>query len=1032
MNIPTFSVKYPVTVAMIIIGIILLGMISLNRLGTDLLPDIHSPKIVINLKSGEKPPQEMEEKYAKTIEGLVSTVSNVRNVSSVSRIGFTQVTVEFFWDTDMDFAMIDIQKKVGRISSEEEVDELTVSKYDPQAMPIMTLGIYGTENQDLDEIRRISETVIKRELERLEGVAAISILGGLEKEIVVEINPYLLEAYSLALNDVVKRIQASNINASGGSIKDNEKVYIIKGVGEFNTLKDVENVTVGYKEKETLGKKVEAKVFSENKIPVLLKDIAKVKMEYKEQSSSVRINGIPCVGISIYKEAQSNTVRVIETIEKELDILGNSLQNIKIEVASDQAKFINSAINELKEVALYGIILAVIILYLFLRNIITTIIVSIAIPISIIATFNLMYFNDLTINIMTLGGLALGAGMLVDNSIVVVENIFRHRQLGERIEDASINGTSEVSNAIVASTITTIVVFLPIVFVHGIAGELFKEQAWTVTFSLLSSLLVALLLIPMLASRFLEFKGELIKKEIRYPLYWNLLGKILDNKKYVILATFLLLVLSIILIPQIGTEFIPKADQGQFTVNAKLPEGTKLKTTESVVFYIEKLLRDNFSESIDLIYSDIGRNINEEFASTEEISGENTATVNVILMSEDKRKIGTDYIIKEIDPLLKNVPDLEVNYKLQQSTLQQTIGTSSSPIIIEIKGPELNRIKELADNIVENIKNVPEIYNIETSFQQGRPEVNIKLDKVVAESFGLNVQQVAQVVKDKISGRNAGTYKSENEFKDIKIKYPEKTLKELFNLKIENEVNDELLLKEISDISIVEGPREVLRKEQSRYGLVTADIVKGFKFSHVINSLGKEIGKIYPPRDYFISITGEEEQRKESFQSLKFALIIAIVLVYMVLASLFESFVHPFTIMLTVPLAGMGSIFLFYFIGEPFSIMALIGLIMLMGICVNNSIILIDYINLLRKRGIERVKAVMLACQNRLRPILMTSLTTILALLPLSIGIGESAKLRAPLALAVIGGLATSTLLTLIVIPVIYLLIDNLFKKDTL
>jgi len=1031
MNIPSFSVKYPITVVMIIIGIVLLGLISLNRLGTDLMPDIHSPKIVVTLESGEKPPQEMEEQFAKIIEGLVSTVSKVKKVSSVSRVGLTQVTVEFFWDTDMDFAMIDIQKKVGRLAGNEEVDELTVGKYDPQAMPVMTLSIIGTENQDLDEIRRISETVVKRELERIEGVAAASVSGGLEKEVLINVNPYLLEAYSLTLNDVVSRIRASNINASGGNIKDNEKVYIIKGIGEFNTLIDIENVTIGYRERETFGEKVEAKIYSENRVPVLLKDIAKVSMGYKEPMSSVRINGVPCVGIAIYKEAQSNTVRVVDAVKKKLGVLKNSLPSIEINIASDQAKFINAAIGEVRQAAIYGIILAVFILFLFLRNAIATIIVSIAIPISIIATFNLMYFNDLTINIMTLGGLALGAGMLIDNSIVVVENIFRHRQLRENMRDAAVNGTSEVSRAIITSTITTVVVFLPIIFVHGIAGELFKEQALTVAFSLLSSLLVALLLIPMLASKFLKFKGEIIEKEIRYPFYWNLLEKILNNKKYVISGTLVLLIICILLIPIIGTEFIPKADQGQFTIKVHLPEGTKLKTTESVVAYVENVLKTHFDETIESIYSNIGINISEEFVQTEEISGENTATIDVILVREDEREISTDYIIKNIDPVLKNMPDLEVNYQLQQSALQQTIGTAGAPIIIEIKGPELDGIKELNDRVVESIGNIPEIYNVETSFQHGRPEINIRLDRVITASFGLDVQKVGQIVKDKISGRIVGEYKSENEYRDIRLKYPEKTIKELMNLKIENGMNAELLLNEIADISIVEGPREVLRKDQSRYGLVTADIIKGYKFSQVVNSINGEVNKIYPPRDYFINITGEEEQRRESFQSLKFALILAVILVYMVLASLFESLLHPFTIMLTVPLAGIGSIFLFYFIGEPLSIMAFIGIIMLSGICVNDSIILVDYINTLRKRGIVRTKAVMLACQDRLRPIFMTSLTTILALLPLSIGIGEGAKLRTPLTLAVIGGLITSTLLTLIVIPVVYTLIDNLREKDT-
>jgi len=884
---------------MLVCGMLLLGLVSLRRLGTDLLPDIQSPKIVVALGSGSKSPREMEDTYAERIEAQLGTVRHVRTVSSVSYVGRIVVTAEFAWHTDMDFALLEVQKQVAAYSADREVDDVVVSRFDPRQLPVLTFGVVASGDKDLDELRRIAEQTIERRLESLDGVAAARVSGGRERQIVIEPDPYLLESYNLTFAGLRQLIQAANVDASGGEIEDNDRLYIVHAVGEFKGLGDVRDVTVGYRTPEPVGRRTADVQFSTGNVPVKLGEVARVGYDYKEVKSIVRLNGEECVGVSVYKEADANTIRVVDTVRKELARLERDIAGVRIAVADDQARFIKVAIREVYQTAAWGIVLAILVLYVFLRNFRTTWIVCLAFPISIIATFNLMYFSDLTLNIMTLGGLALGAGMLVDNAIVVVENIFRHRQMGKPLSASAVDGTREVGGAITAATITTVVVFLPIVFVRGIAGELFKEQAMTVAFSLLSSLVVALAIIPAAASKYLTVQENRLGRVGRHPVYAAVLGKCLDHKFAVILVTLALLGVSVQLVPRIGNEFIPKADQGRFALEVKLPEGTPIETTEQYISYIERIIGAAAGPKVATVFARIGETQDDMAVLEEEVTGPNRAKMSVVMAEREKHRgrvvgwadrlglldligpaagtMSSAGLVAAIVPAIRKLPDVEVTYVLHESTLQQTIGSSETPINVEVRGPDIDRLRELTETVAGRMAGIQEIYNIRTSFEGGHPEIEILLDRLTAASFGLDTSQVATVVRQKVDGEVIGDFIAEDEERDIEMKFAEPSLDELGSIKIDNPVGALLTLADIAELEVAEGPRTIARRDQQRAGLVTAGLTQGARFSDAVAAVKTALATVPIPRHYRIDVAGEEERRAESFRALKFAMILAVV-----------------------------------------------------------------------------------------------------------------------------------------------------------
>ncbi len=995
---------------MMVLGVVLLGYISYDKLGVDLFPELNNPRLFIELESGERPPEEMEKQFVENLEALAIRQSDVVQVSSVSKVGSAQITVEYAWDKDMDDAFLDLQKAVTSFAQNEEIDEINITQHDPNTSPVMVYGLSHSSIDDMNELRKVAENYIRNELIRLEGVADVEVSGSEDNEVLIETSQYLLDAYGLTMDEISSRIQSFNQDISGGSIEEMGLRYVVKGVSLLTDIEDFEEVIVGYK-------RVIADDNTASFAPIFLREVATVSFQNKDPENIVRLNGNRCLGLSIYKETRFNTVKAVEQIDEAFTEIQKALPGYNIQVVTNQGSFINDAINEVEESALLGVVLAVFVLFIFLRRFGSTLIISIAIPISVIATFNLMYFNGLSLNIMTLGGLALGAGMLVDNAIVVMENIFRNHENGMSVREAAIVGTSQVGGAITASTITTIIVFLPIVYLHGASGELFKDQAWTVAFSLLSSLVVAILVIPMLFNLFYKKKKERKIQSVKVKGYGRFLEKILKAKWAIILISFLLVGGSIFLIPLIGNEFMPKTETREFSVEIRMQEGTRLERTTAAVDNLETIISELLGGEIETVYSHIGPTKGISSSSTDIFEGENTATIKIILKPESQ--IASTKAIQSISRVVGDLPGMEINFKQDETALKSIMGTDEAPLVIEVQGEDLEIIEGLAAEVKERVQNLPGMYNFESSLEEGSPEVEVVIDRLRAGMFNLSVTNIVSQIQNQLEGKVAGEIERQGEMQDITIKLPDKNLSQLDELRIVSN-DQEFRVNELADITIGQSPKEVFRRNQNRIGKITAQLEKDMPLDKAVKEIQTAIAPINVPPDYRINISGEEEKRRESMASLSFALMLSIILVYMVLASQFESLLHPFTILLTIPLAAVGSVLTFFLLGKTFNIMAYIGIIMLVGIAVNDSIILVDRILQLRKSGMERLEAILQAGQQRIRPIIMTSLTTILALFPLTLGIGESASLRSPMALAVIGGLITSTLLTLVVIPCMY------------
>jgi len=1024
-----FAVKYPVTVLMLVLGIVLLGFISFGKLGTDLFPDLNNPKIYIELKAGEKPPEEIEKNYVDQIESLAMRQSEVVQVSSVSQVGSAKITVEYDWNKDMDEAFLDLQKELNSFSQNSDLENFTISQYDPNASPVMIVGLKNDRISNMDELRKIAENYIRNELVRIEGVADVRLVGKEESEVVIETNKYLLESFGLTSEGIAAQINNYNRNVSGGSIVDMGTKYVVKGVSVLEDLEDLENIIVGFRESSPssslsgAGSAVTAAGPSD-RVPVYLRDISKIGFANKDPENIVTLNGERCIGLSIFKEPKYNTVDAVKSLDKAITALGKALPGYEFIKVLDQGTYINNAIGEVKNTLIVGIILAVIILYVFLRRIGTTLVISVAIPVSIIATFNLMYFNHLTLNIMTLGGLALGAGMLVDNAIVVLENITRLREEGVPLREAVITGTGQVGGAITASTVTTIVVFLPIVYLHGASSEMFKDQAWTVAFALLSSLVVAMLVIPMLVSTLFSDKKKKIdlKPPVKFTWYTDFLRKTVEKRNLVIVLSLLLMAGTAFLIPRLGSEFMPKSESAQFTVGLNLPEGTDLERTYSTAEKTEGIIRGLLGEKVKLIYTQAGEDNTSTLNQSSAVRGENSASLKVFL--NDEYAAETEAVISLVDNYLKSVPDMEVTFTREETALQSTLGTSESPFALEISGEDYNELERILNESKPILQNNPGLYNITTSLDEGTPEVEVAIDRFKTSYYNVTVDNVISQIRGYLEGASAGNFEKEGEMKDITIRLGDISLYQLRDLMI-TAGTVKVPLSELAVIKTVISPREITRRNQSRTCYIYAMVNKDMAFDKVIREAEASLKGVILPVDYKMEFTGEELKRKESMSNLTFALILSLILVFMVLAAQFESIIQPFVIMLTIPLAGVGTVLTFIILGRTLNMMAYIGIIMLGGIAVNNAIILIDRINQLREAGMNKKEAIVLAGSQRIRPILMTSLTTILALLPLTIGIGESASLRAPMALAVIGGLVSSTLLTLVVIPCVYWVFDT-------
>ncbi|MDR2473017.1 MAG: efflux RND transporter permease subunit [Tannerella sp.] len=1018
----SFAVNNPVTICMLLLAISLLGKISYDRLSVDLLPNINSPRLYVEIECGERPPEEIEKMFIQNMESMSIRQSDVTQVSSIIKAGSARLTVEYVQNKNMDEAFLDLQKAMSSFSSNSNIETLTITQHDPNTEPVVLIAMSHRTITDMAELRKMAESYIRNDLVRIEGVAEVSLSGAEQTALTIRTDPYKLNAFGLTMDDIANKIEQNNQSISGGQVSELGLQYLVKSSTLFASEKDFENLIIAYKSTAaTTGQSgvAAANAAAGNKAPLYLSEVADVHFENVRPENIVRINGQRCIGLSVYKEMQYNTVKVVDLVEDELVYIKQALPGYNFRIISDQGTFINQAIGEVKSSALLGMLLAVVILFIFLRRIGTTLIVSLAIPFSIIATFNLMYFAGLSLNVMTLGGLALGGGMLVDNAIVVIESIFRNHEKGLNRSDSIVTGTSDVSGAVVASTLTTIVVFLPIVYLHGASGELFKDQAWTVAFSLISSLFVALLVIPMLYDKLIGRKKQVIEtKSVQFAGYSRILANLLKHRFAVVLISLIVLIATIFLIPVIGTEFLPQSVGNNFTVSVKMPEGTRLERTDAVVNNLEHLMLGISGDSLATIYTHSGKGS----ADNAVFEGEHTAMMKVIL--SHKCLLPASEVISRFVDATANIEGLELTFKQDDNSLGKLFGDDDSPIVVEVRGEELDEINTISQTVIPKLETVEGVFNISSSMANGAPEVTVTIDRTIAGINNISIQTVISQLQQKLQGRDAGKMDYKGEMRDIVVKVPDVTIRDLEDLVIKSG-QQEYRLREIATLETSQAPKEIFRRNQNRINKILADKTPEKSLNKVSQQIRAALTDVELPPNYYINVTGAEEQRSESMNSLMFALILSIVLVYMVLASQFESLLHPFTILLTIPLALVGSIALFFITGMTINIMGVIGIIMLAGIAVNNSIILVGRINQL-KTTMPLNDAIIQAGQQRIRPIIMTSLTTILALLPMSFNIGEGAELRSSMAIAVIGGLVTSTLMSLVVIPCVYSIFERM------
>lgn len=1044
-----------VTIIMLMTAIVLFGMVSLSRLSLNLLPDISYPTLTIRTELTGAAPIEIENLLSKPIEESIGVVRNVRLVRSVSRSGQSDVTIEFLWGSDMDMAGVDVREKLDTLFLPLEAARPLLLRFDPSSEPIMRLGLLDKNEGDassseiqLKALRRLAEDRIKTELEAEEGTAAVKVSGGLEDEIQIRVDQQKLSQLGISITQIAERIRAENVNLSGGRLEEGNQRFLVRTLNEFQDVEEFRDAIVGYVADR----------------PVYLRDIATVEQGYKDREAITRVAGRESVELAIYKEGDANTVQVAERIQARLERLGDTLpENIELVTIYDQSTFISSAVSNVRKAAIYGGIIAVFVLYGFLRDARATTIVSIAIPVSVIGTFLLMYTNDISLNIMSLGGIALAVGMLVDNSIVVLENIVRKKEQGEGIKEAARNGTTEVASAVVAATLTTVAVFFPMVFISGIAGQLFKDQALTVTFALLFSLLVALTLIPMLASlgarsryddggddrpanwftrgtayvvRAFGFVFFVIKK-IFWLVLWlptfafqkfyasianvypRMLSWSLQHRAAVVILSLALFVSTMALVPRLGSELIPQLSQGEFNVDIRLSPGMPLAETDKAINTVQKAAAE--IDAIKLNYSVAGTGNRLDANPVD--AGDHTGTLS-IAMNDGAGRAAETAVMTAMRKELAALPG--VQYEFTRPSLL----TFASPLQIEVSGYDLDNLARVSGSVVDAMTASGRFTDIKTTVERGNPEVQIVFDQERAAKLGLAVRDIANSVVANVRGELATRYTWQDKKIDVLVRSidtRQSSVDEIRRLIVNPESKRPVTLDAVAEVTVSQGPSEVRRVGQQRVAIVSANFAYG-DLSAAAAEAGNIVASLPMPNGISAIVSGQSEEMQDSFRSMQFALALAVFLVYLVMASQFESLLHPFVILFTIPLALVGAVLALFVTGTTINIVAFIGVIMLAGIVVNNAIVLVDLINQLRAQGRNRIDAIMDAGSARLRPILMTSLTTTLGLLPMAMGIGEGSEVRTPMAITVIGGLTVSTFLTLLVIPVVY----SLFERERL
>jgi len=1016
----TVAVRRPVTVMMGAVALLLFGLISLGSLGVNLLPDLSYPTLTVRTELEGAAPAEIETLLTRPIEESVGTVNNVRSIDSISRTGQSDVILEFAWGTHMDMAGLDVREKLEVLQLPLDASRPSLLRFNPATDPIVRMALGFDETPDVETralkvLRRHADEQLKKAIEPVAGVAAVKISGGLEDEILIEVDPERMARLNIDVAELAARLAAENVNVSAGRLETGSQRYLVRTMNQFTSVGEIAGMIVAERADR----------------PVYLRDVADVSQGFSERKAVIRLDGREAVELAVYKEGDTNTVAVadavIERLESERADLPDGMHLVVVE---NQATFIGQAIDEVVGNALLGGLLAMLVIFAFLRDWASTLIVAVCIPVSIVATFFLMAETGISLNIMSLGGIALATGLLVDNAIVVLENISRQRAAeassnGESAESragAAIRGGSQVAGAVLASTLTTIAVFFPLAFVEGIAGQLFSDQALTVTYALGISLLVALTLIPMLAARLggrtsrrLEpgEQGGRLMQAVR-ERYRSVLERALRHRVAVLAGAGLLLLVSLVFLARQDTELVPQLAQGRFEVTAEMPPGTPLAETDRVMRRIQSAAEP--VTEIDYVFGVAGSGNRIDANPTE--AGENISRILVAL--------------NDVTPAAEQRAMAGMRAAADQPGLKTRISrpelmSFDKPVEIQIAGYDLDELKRVADQVTTRLADADRLVDLESSMDRGHPEVQVHFDQERIASLGLNVRQVADQLVNTVRGTVATRYSWRDRKIDILVRAGEpdrSSIDDIRNLIVNPGSARPVTLDAVAEILTAEGPSEIRRANQERVAVISANLAYG-ALSAAVEDIDARLAGLAVPPTMRLSVLGQNAEMQASIRSLLFALGLAIFLVYIVMASQFESLLHPFVILFSVPLAAVGVALALAITGTTISVMVFIGMIMLSGIVVNNAIVLVDLINRLRAEGIERTVAIMQAGSQRLRPILMTTLTTALGLLPMALGLGEGAEIRTPMAISVIGGLLVSMALTLIVVPVVYTLLDR-------
>ena len=1027
MSMIKFAVKRPVTMIIMVSVLLILGFFTYSKLSVDLLPEMELPVAAVMTSYSGAGPEEVESGVTELLESALTTVSNVDTIQSISAAGQSVVIMMFNWGTDMDAAAIEMKDSIGFVEGylPDGASDPLVIKMDPTMMPIMQIGISG---EDLAQVQEIAEEVIEPRLSRIPEVASVIITGGQERQVKVEIDPVRLENYGLTLSQVAQVLQMENFNMSSGKVAQGTREYYVRNMQEFETIEDIRNVAIVTATGSNLR----------------LGDIATITDGYKEMEQFTRVNHREAVGVHLMKQSDANTVKASEAVRKELAKIQQELNlDLDVDIVYDAAEYINQSIDSTIKMIYEGALLAVLVLFLFLRNMRSTLIIFTAIPLSIIATFILMYFYGTTLNLITMGGLALGVGRIVDDSIVVFENIYRHRSLGLPPMEAAVTGASEVSSAVIAATMTFIAVFLPMVFVEGLASIIFAPMAMTISFAILCSLFVALTVIPLMSSRILtdksmqritEGSGRIFNATQKFGGWIDSLGErykvliqaCLNRRRRVIIIVTLLMVVSLAAIPLVGAEFMPATDSGEISVSIETDKGSTLEDTDEVIRQVENRLLD--IPEVELVFTSVGSAGTMMMSSGS--GGTNTSTLYVKLCPKNERQRGVEMVAEDMRQQLAGLAGTKVAVSVMDAT--SSFG-STSPVVVQVSGDDLDVLREISTEVTDIVRSTPGTREVTSSITDGNPEMQIRIDRARAAAYGLTPIQVASEIKSAMDGTVATRYKVNGQEVDVKVSYTSEGHSDvdyLTNLTILSPQGAVVKLSQIATFELAQGPVQIIREDQVRKAEVTADLLNR-DLNSVMTDIQTSIGQMNLPAGYEITFGGENEEMMESFASLAVALLLAIILVYAVMAVQYESFFNPFVIMFSIPTCIIGVVFGLLLTGRSFSITAFIGVIMLVGIAVANAIVYVDYLKRLRERGMERDEAIAEAGRVRLRPILMTAFTTILAMLPMAIGLGEGAELIAPLATVVIGGLLASTLITLVLVPVVYSIFDDWGQKIT-